>query len=135
MVTPQITGYKYALLVFLSGGPEGLSASIGPATALSNGTLIAYKGSTVTFNCSGTAYPSVQLSWAFSGASFSNDSLVSTSGSFLKFRMEDIQPSAQGVYSCRAQNTLTHQTLNKSTELLVYCKYHEWITQNALWQL
>ncbi|XP_036953773.1 V-set and immunoglobulin domain-containing protein 10 [Acanthopagrus latus] len=104
----------------VTSGPEGLSASIGPATALSNGTLIAYKGSTVTFNCSGTAYPSVQLSWAFSGASFSNDSLVSTSGSFLKFRMEDIQPSAQGVYSCRAQNTLTHQTLNKSTELLVY---------------
>lgn len=123
------------LLVRLSGGPENVSTSIGPATALSNGTLIVYRGSAVSFNCSGSSYPSQQLTWAFSGASSSNESLASTSGSWLDFRIEDVQPSAQGVYSCRAENAFSHQTVNKSTQLLVYCKYREKNTQNTLLRL
>ncbi|KAF1389527.1 hypothetical protein PFLUV_G00074330 [Perca fluviatilis] len=108
------------VLLQVTCGPENISASIGPATALSNGTLIVYRGSTVFFNCSGSSYPSQQLTWAFRGASSSNESLVSNSESWLDFRIEDIQPRAQGVYSCRANNTVTHQAANKSTELLVY---------------
>ncbi len=120
------------VLIFLTGGPENVSVTIGPATALSNGTLIAHRGSTISFNCSGSSYPSQQLSWAFRGAASSNESLVSTSGSWLDFRMEDVQPSAQGVYSCRAENPVSHQTVNKSTQLLVYCKYRKQDTQNTL---
>ncbi|XP_070821018.1 V-set and immunoglobulin domain-containing protein 10 [Chaetodon trifascialis] len=112
--------FQARVLLQVTSGPENVSTSIGPATALSNGTLIAYRGSSVSFNCSGSSYPSQQLTWAFSGASASNESLVSTSGSWLNFRIKDVQPSAQGVYSCRAHNTVSHQTVNKSTQLLVY---------------
>lgn len=112
-----------------------MSTSIGPATALSNGTLIAYRGSSVSFNCSGSSYPSQQLTWVFSGGASSMESLVSTSGPWLDFGLKDIQPSAQGVYSCRAHNTVSHQAVNKSTQLLVYCKYHGQNTQNTLLRL
>ncbi|XP_044052490.1 V-set and immunoglobulin domain-containing protein 10 [Siniperca chuatsi] len=117
---PGNNSYRASVLLQVTSGPENVSASIGPATALSNGTLIAYRGSTVSFNCSGSSYPSQQLTWAFRGASSSNESLVSTSGSWLDFRIEDIQPSAQGIYSCVAHNTFSHQAVNKSTQLLVY---------------
>ncbi|XP_051279854.1 V-set and immunoglobulin domain-containing protein 10 [Dicentrarchus labrax] len=117
---PGNNTFRARVLLRVTSGPENVSTSIGPATALSNGTLIAYRGSTVSFNCSGVSYPSQQLTWAFRGASSSNESLVSTSGSWLDFRIEDIQPSAQGVYSCRAHNTFSHQAVNKSTQLLVY---------------
>lgn len=115
------------LLFFsLTGGPENVTTSIGPATALHNGTLVTYRGSNVSFNCSsGPSGPSPQLTWAFRGAAGSNDSLVSIAGSQLDFRMEDIQPSAQGVYSCRAHDIISQQTVNKSAQLLVYCKYRE----------
>ncbi|XP_070760530.1 V-set and immunoglobulin domain-containing protein 10 [Enoplosus armatus] len=117
---PGNNTFRARVLLQVTSGPENVSASIGPATALSNGTLIARRGSTVSFNCSGSSYPSQQLTWTFRGASYSNESLVSTSGSWLDFRIEDIRPSAQGVYSCRARNTFSHQEVNKSTELLVY---------------
>lgn len=113
------------LSFFPSGGPQNVSVSIHPATALSNGTLIAHRGSNISFNCSGSSYPSQQLTWAFRGASSSNESLFSISGSQLNFKIEDIQPSAQGVYSCRVENPISHQTVNKSTQLLVYCTYHQ----------
>lgn len=106
-----------------------MSVSISPATALPNGTLFTYRGSKVSFECSSFSYPSQQLTWAFRGASSSNESLLSTSGSRLDYSIDNIQPSAQGFYSCRANNTISHQAVNKSTELLVYCKYHE---QNTL---
>ncbi|XP_075960922.1 V-set and immunoglobulin domain-containing protein 10 [Anarhichas minor] len=104
----------------VTSGPGNLSVSIGPATALSNGTLIVSRGSSVSFNCSGSSHPSQQLTWAFRGDSSSNESLASTSGSWLDFRIEDVQPSAQGVYSCRAHNPDSDQAVNKSTQLLVY---------------
>ncbi|KAI3371966.1 hypothetical protein L3Q82_006836 [Scortum barcoo] len=103
-----------------AGGPENVSTSIGPATALSNGTLVVYRGVTVSFNCSSLSYPSQQLTWAFSGASSSNESLISKSGSWLDFKIEEVQPSAQGLYSCTANNTISYQTANRSTQLLVY---------------
>lgn len=119
-------------IFFFSGGPENVSTSIDPVTTLSNGTLVALRGSTVLFNCSGSSYPSQQLTWSFKGASSSNNSLVSNSGSWLDFRIEDIQPRSQGVYSCMANNTVSHQAVNKSTQLLVYCKYHKLNTYSTL---
>nr|XP_046241493.1 V-set and immunoglobulin domain-containing protein 10 [Scatophagus argus] len=117
---PGNNTFRARVLLQVAGGPENVSTSIGPATALSNGTLITYRGSTVSFNCSGSSYPSQQLTWTFTGASASNGSLVSSSGSSLHYRIDNIQPGAQGVYSCRAQNTFSLQEVNKSTELLVY---------------
>uniref|UniRef100_A0A3Q2VDQ4 V-set and immunoglobulin domain containing 10 n=1 Tax=Haplochromis burtoni TaxID=8153 RepID=A0A3Q2VDQ4_HAPBU len=109
-----------ALYAFLSGGPENVSTSISPATALSNGTLYTDRGSSVTLRCSGSSYPSQHLTWAFSGDSSSNDSLVSGSGSSLEFTIQNIQPSAQGVYSCMAHNPVSNMTVISRTELLVY---------------
>ncbi|XP_071339812.1 V-set and immunoglobulin domain-containing protein 10 isoform X2 [Trachinotus anak] len=117
---PGNNTFHASVLLQVTSGPENVSTSIGPATALSNGTLVVYRGLTISFNCSGSSYPSQQLTWAFRGASSSNDSLVSASGAWLDYRIEDIQPSAQGVYSCRARNTVSHQAVNKSTQLLVY---------------
>lgn len=99
-----------------------MSTSIGPVMAVSGGSVAAVRGSTVHLNCSGSSYPSQQLSWAFGGASSSNGSLVSTSGPRLVYRIDDIQPSSQGVYSCLAHNPVSRRTVNKSTELLVYCE-------------
>ncbi|XP_068166855.1 V-set and immunoglobulin domain-containing protein 10 [Antennarius striatus] len=117
---PGSSTLQTRVLLRVTSGPENLSTSIGPGTALTNGTFIVYRGSTIFFNCTSSSYPSQQLTWAFSGASTSNESLVSSSESLLDFRIQDIQPSAQGVYSCRAQNTVSHRAVNKSTELLVY---------------
>ncbi|XP_022608486.1 V-set and immunoglobulin domain-containing protein 10 isoform X1 [Seriola dumerili] len=117
---PGNNTFHARVLLQVTSGPENVSVSIGPAHALSNGTLIVYQGSTVSFNCSGSSYPSQQLTWAFRGASSSNDSLVSGTGAWLDYGIEDIQPGAQGVYSCRAHNTVSHQAVNKSTQLLVY---------------
>ncbi|XP_033474474.2 V-set and immunoglobulin domain-containing protein 10 [Epinephelus lanceolatus] len=108
------------VLLQVTSGPENVSVSVSPATALANGTLTVTQGSSVSFNCSGSSYPSQELTWAFRGASSSNTSLASTSGPWLNYRIEDIQPSAQGVYTCRAHNPVSHQAVNKSTQLLVY---------------
>lgn len=112
--------YVARVVLQVASGPENVSTSIGPATALSNGTLIAFRGTTVSLNCSGWSYPSQELRWSFAGASSDNASLVSTSESWLGLTIKDIQPSAQGVYTCRADNTISHRAVNKSTQLLVY---------------
>lgn len=108
------------VLLQVTSGPENVSTSISPATALSNGTFYTDRGSSVTLKCSGSSYPSQHLTWAFRGDLSSNDSLVSGSGSSLEFTIQNIQPSAQGVYSCRAHNPVSNVTVISSTELLVY---------------
>ncbi|KAM9360259.1 V-set and immunoglobulin domain-containing protein 10 [Symphorus nematophorus] len=116
---PGNSSFQTRVLLQVTSGPD-VFTSIGPAIALHNGTLITHRGSTISFNCSSSSYPSQQLTWAFRGDSSSNESLVSASGPLLDFRVEDIQPSAQGVYSCKAHNPTSHWTVNKSTQLLVY---------------
>ncbi|KAG7490522.1 V-set and immunoglobulin domain-containing protein 10 [Solea senegalensis] len=117
---PGNNTFHARVLLQVASSPEIASMSIGPATALSNGTLIVYQGSTVFFNCSGSSYPSQRLIWGFYGASFANMSLIGTLGSWLDYRIEDIQPSAQGEYRCSAHNTVSHQTVDNSSQLLVY---------------
>uniref|UniRef100_A0A3Q1F3Y2 V-set and immunoglobulin domain containing 10 n=1 Tax=Acanthochromis polyacanthus TaxID=80966 RepID=A0A3Q1F3Y2_9TELE len=112
--------FQARVVLQVASGPENVSTSVSPATSLSNGTLFIVRGSSVTFNCSASSYPSQQLTWGFTGASSSNTSLVSSSGSWLDLRIDDVQPSAQGVYSCSARNSVSQQTVNKSSELLVY---------------
>lgn len=111
--------------MFLSDGPDNVSVSISPGHILPNGTVIVYQGSSVFFNCSSSSYPSQRLNWAFAGPSSTNGSLASGSGAWLNFRIEDVQPSAQGVYSCTANNSVSYQAANRSSQLLVYCKYQE----------
>lgn len=101
-------------------GPENVSISIRPASALSNGTLFTTRGSSVSFNCSASSYPSQLLSWAFSGHFYSNTSLAASNGSWLDLKIENIQPSAQGVYTCRAHNNISHQTVSRSAQLFVF---------------
>ncbi|XP_029961617.1 V-set and immunoglobulin domain-containing protein 10 [Salarias fasciatus] len=118
---PHNGSFQAAVLLQVTSGPDDVSISItGSVTPLSNGTLLTSRGSTVSFNCSGSSYPSQELTLAFSGASSSNDSLVSASGATLAFRIENIQPGHQGVYSCRAHNNISHQRANDSKLLLVY---------------
>ncbi|XP_030593818.1 V-set and immunoglobulin domain-containing protein 10 isoform X2 [Archocentrus centrarchus] len=117
---PGSKSFQAGFQLRVSSGSENVSTSISPATALPNGTLFTSRGSSLTLNCSRSSHPSQQLTWAFRGDSSSNDSLLSGSGSWLDFRIENIQASAQGVYSCMAHNPVSNQTVSKSTELLVY---------------
>ncbi|XP_053276949.1 LOW QUALITY PROTEIN: V-set and immunoglobulin domain-containing protein 10 [Pleuronectes platessa] len=116
---PNNTVYsRYRLLV--TSGPENVSLSIGRATPLSNGTLIVYRDSSVSFNCSGSSFPSQHLNLSFTGGSSSNVSLASGSGSWLSHTIENIQPGSQGLYSCRAHNNVSDRMVQKNHQLLVY---------------
>ncbi|CAJ1069481.1 V-set and immunoglobulin domain-containing protein 10 isoform X2 [Xyrichtys novacula] len=117
---PGNNTFRARVLLQVGSGPENISTSISPATTLPNRTLTVHQGSSVSFSCSASSYPSQQLTWSFRGATSSNESLVSSSGSFLDFRIDDIQPSNQGVYTCTAYNNFTKQVVNQSSELLVY---------------
>ncbi|KAF3695448.1 V-set and immunoglobulin domain-containing protein 10 Precursor [Channa argus] len=117
---PNNDTFQARVLLLVTSGPENVSTSIGPVSHLPNGTLFAHRGSTVVFNCSSSSYPAQRLTWALRGASTSNESLVSDSKSWLGYSIENIQPSAQGVYTCWANNTVSHEAANKSSELLVY---------------
>lgn len=108
------------VLLQVASGPENLSVSIEPATVLPNGTLTITRGSTVSFTCSADSYPYQQLTWSFNGLVYSNSSLANNTGSTLEYRIEGIQPNAQGNYTCRAHNNISHEEVNKSTEVLVY---------------
>lgn len=122
MPTKAHPGVKISLR-FPSGDPGNLTTSIGPASALSNGTLFVSWGSDVSFNCSTSSGSSRQLAWSFRGAAGSNRSLVSASGHWLVFRITAIQPDDQGLYVCRSLDNITQQEVNASSELLVYCEY------------
>ncbi|XP_074526887.1 V-set and immunoglobulin domain-containing protein 10 [Halichoeres trimaculatus] len=117
---PGNNTFRARVLLQVASGPANISTSITPSTALSNRTLIVHRDSTVSFNCSASSYPAQLLTWSFRGATSSNESLVSSSGSWLDFRIDHIQPSDQGVYTCRANNSVSSQAVNESTELLVY---------------
>ncbi|XP_068994863.1 V-set and immunoglobulin domain-containing protein 10 isoform X1 [Embiotoca jacksoni] len=117
---PGNSTFQARVLLQVTGGPGNVSTSISPTTALSNGTLVAPRGSSVSFKCSVSSYPSQNLTWAFRGASSSNQSLAFTSESWLDFRIEDLQPSDQGVYICRAVNTVSLNTSTDRRQLLVY---------------
>uniref|UniRef100_UPI0037E82252 V-set and immunoglobulin domain-containing protein 10 n=1 Tax=Semicossyphus pulcher TaxID=241346 RepID=UPI0037E82252 len=117
---PGNNTFRARVLLQVDSGPVIVSTFIRPATTLSNGTLVVHRGSDVSLSCSTYPYRTQQLTWAFRGDASSNESVASSSGSLLDFRIENIQPSDQGVYICRANNTFHHQAVNKSTELLVY---------------
>ncbi|KAG7236492.1 hypothetical protein INR49_000866 [Caranx melampygus] len=117
---PGNIAFHARVLLQVTDGPDRVSTSIDPGHVLPNGTIIVYQGSSISFNCSASSYPSQQLTWAFTGASSSNVSLTSGSRAWLVYRIEDVQPSAQGVYSCTANNTVSYQAVNRSSQLLVY---------------
>ncbi|XP_056274514.1 V-set and immunoglobulin domain-containing protein 10 [Pseudoliparis swirei] len=104
----------------VTSGPDNVSASISPATALANGSLVVVRGSSVSLRCSGSSYPAQQLTWSFRGAAAVDRSLASSSGPRLDFSIQHVQPAAQGLYSCTARNPASGQEVNTSTQLLVY---------------
>lgn len=109
-------------LIYISDGPTSISLDIRPATLLKNGTLYVNKSSDVYFNCSSVSRPSQNLTWTVENLAQDNHDKASGSGSTLKFFINRIQPQDQGMYTCTSQNTLSMRTVNKSQELLVYCK-------------
>ncbi|XP_061788536.1 V-set and immunoglobulin domain-containing protein 10-like [Nerophis lumbriciformis] len=117
---PGNVTWRARVLLKVASGPANLSVSINPATVLSNGTLVTYRGSTVSFHCVADSYPSQQMNWTFRGAADENHLMASAQAPWLDFRIKDVQPAAQGVYSCSANNTVSHHAANKSAELLVY---------------
>uniref|UniRef100_A0A8C6TUY8 Ig-like domain-containing protein n=1 Tax=Neogobius melanostomus TaxID=47308 RepID=A0A8C6TUY8_9GOBI len=111
---------RITMFVFL-GGPDNVSISVDSGDVLPNGTYTFIKGSPVFIICSGVSYPSPDLSLSFNGLVYSNKSLANNTGkSLMEYRIDSIQPNAQGIYSCIAHNTLSHHRVNKSAELLVY---------------
>lgn len=107
---------------FSSGDPEHLTTSVGPASALPNGTLFVFRGSCVSFNCSASSGSPRRLSWAFRGASGDNGSLVSAAGPHLNFRIAAVEPRHQGIYVCRAPEDGGQPEVTAITQLLVYCE-------------
>ncbi|XP_010862446.2 V-set and immunoglobulin domain-containing protein 10 [Esox lucius] len=105
-------------LQIVSGPDNGITV-IGPAKALPNGTLFIQRGSRLALNCSSLFYPSQRLSWWFQGVASSNESLAAGNGSWLNISIE-VQPKDQGIYSCRAQNSVSEEAVVGSKELLVY---------------
>ncbi|XP_061624862.1 V-set and immunoglobulin domain-containing protein 10 isoform X1 [Phyllopteryx taeniolatus] len=106
----------------VASGPQNVSVSIAPSTMLSNGTLVTYRGSSVSFRCAAASYPSQRLTWSFAVASAAPGTpMASADGApSLAFQMEDVRPEAQGIYNCAADNTVTHAVANASAQLLVY---------------
>ncbi|CAN9512956.1 unnamed protein product [Ophioblennius macclurei] len=118
---PNNRSFQAVVLLQVASGPDNVSISIGgTVTRLSNGTLFTSRGSNVSFLCSGSSYPSQELTLAFSGASSSNVSMASASSASLAFSKGNIQPGDQGVYSCQAHNNVSHQRAINSMPLLVY---------------
>lgn len=115
-------------LCFHPGDSENLTTSISPASALSNGTLFVFRDSDVSFNCSTSSGSTRRLTWAFHGAAASNGSLVSTVGASLDFRIAAIQPGDQGLYVCRALDSIGQQEVSVSVQLLVYCECHMFVS-------
>lgn len=109
-------------LYYISEGPTSVSLAIQPAAILQNGTLYVEKGSDVYFNCSSESFPSQNLTWTVEDLALDSYDRASGNKSFLEFSISNIQPSDQGMYTCTSQNTLSKTTVNKSQELLVYCK-------------
>lgn len=90
-----------------------MTAVITPASLLPNGTMVVYRGSNVSLNCSSLSPPFQNLSWGFQGVS-----LAQGSGLWLGLNLDDIQPNNQGEYTCTAQNMISGAIW--STLLLVY---------------
>lgn len=100
---------------------ENVSIVIDPGNVLPNGTRTFIKGSSVFIICTGVSYPSPELTLSFTGPMYSNKSLANNSGqSKMEYSIDNIQPSAQGIYTCIAHNPVSHQRVNQSAELLVY---------------
>ncbi|XP_072289914.1 V-set and immunoglobulin domain-containing protein 10 [Eucyclogobius newberryi] len=101
-------------------GPDNVSIAIDPVAVLPNGTFTTVRGSSIYFNCDGNSYPSQELTLSFTGLTNVSASLVNNTRKSLEYRLEDIQPSAQGNYSCIAHNPVSNQRVSKSVEVLVY---------------
>lgn len=114
----------HARVVFqVASGPDNVSIAFDPPDHLPNGTHTVIRGSSVFLYCSSNSYPLPELNLSFTGLWYNNQSLASTgdSGSLLlEYRIDNIQPSAQGIYNCMAHNQVSHHKVNKSVELLVY---------------
>ncbi|KAJ0019918.1 hypothetical protein NQD34_007487 [Periophthalmus magnuspinnatus] len=112
--------YHAKVQLQVATGPDNVSFSVDPAVVLPNGTFTVVRGAAVYFMCSGRSYPSPELRLTFSGASNSSRSVVNNTGAVLEYSTQNIQPSAQGNYTCSAHNPVSHQRHEKSAEVLVY---------------
>ncbi|XP_051924939.1 V-set and immunoglobulin domain-containing protein 10 [Hippocampus zosterae] len=116
--------WRARVLLQVASGPENVSLAIVPSTVLPNGTLVAHRGSSVSFHCAAVSYPSQSLAWSFAGtlvdAAGGTPLASAPSAPWLDFRVKDVQPEAQGFYMCLANNTLTHVVAGTSAQLLVY---------------
>ncbi|XP_026866448.2 V-set and immunoglobulin domain-containing protein 10 isoform X2 [Electrophorus electricus] len=109
-----------SILLQIAGGLDAVEMDIKPAKSLPNGTLFIHKGTNVSFNCSSKSYPSQSLTWTFEDLINKDDRIAFGNGSSLHFMISNLQPSQQGNYTCRAQNSLSNSTAMKRQELLVY---------------
>ncbi|CAL8344702.1 unnamed protein product [Lota lota] len=132
--TSQDNPTKASVELHVIGDEESLSTSIVHTAVLPNGTLVAFRGLNVSFNCSSSsALPSRTLSWGYWGAGPSNASLASGNGAWLGLRILDIQPSDQGEYWCESRSSLSSRRTNCSTKLLVY--YAPAQHPDCMWEL
>ncbi|KAM9810489.1 V-set and immunoglobulin domain-containing protein 10 [Neosynchiropus ocellatus] len=108
------------VLLHVTPGLRNVSVSVTPPSALLNGTFVTTRGSSVTFNCSGSWAHSHRLTWRFRG-SRSDDQLLSNSSSpWLAFTIAAVQAGDQGVYTCSCRSAASRRTVESGAELLVY---------------
>lgn len=118
---PGNNTFQAEILLKVASGPESVSILINSGDLLPNGTHAFIKGALVVFICSGDSYPSQELTLSFTGLMDRDKSLVNSTGkSLLEYTIDNVQPSAQGIYTCIAHNQVSHQRVKKSAELLVY---------------
>ncbi|XP_017283256.1 V-set and immunoglobulin domain-containing protein 10 isoform X1 [Kryptolebias marmoratus] len=117
---PDGTVFRARALLQITSAPSITAMHISWDIRLPNGTLIINQGTPVSIHCEASSSPSQQLSLTFSGAPSGNNTLNSTSRSSLDFRIEKVQRSSQGVYTCSAVDTVSNLTAQRSAELLVY---------------
>lgn len=112
--------FQARALLQVASEHDNVSVVIDTHYVLPNGTYTAIKGSTVYIICSGDSYPSPELTLSFTGLMYSNNSLGNNTGSQMEYIIENVQPEAQGIYTCAAHNQVSHQRVNSSAALLVY---------------
>lgn len=112
---PRNDSLSRNIVLQVADGPANVTADIKPATRLPNGTLYVQKGSDISFDCSSESYPSPNLTWVLEDAI-----RASITGSSLNFKISNLQPADQGIYTCRAQNLRSNRTAAWTQELLVY---------------
>ncbi|XP_029427218.1 V-set and immunoglobulin domain-containing protein 10 isoform X2 [Rhinatrema bivittatum] len=115
------TDHKSQIQLLITNGPDDINATISPARALPNGTLIVMKGSKLEFSCTSLSQPVPHMVWIFRTESATSPELLhEVNSTSISFGLSNMPANYQGNYSCVAQNLLSRRKQTSSLQVLVY---------------